>query len=295
MSWQGGSGQWASCIRVVEPSDLSTAEVLELDNNEAALSICLVAFTARPDLGTLLAVGTAQGLQFYPRQARPCCPTASFMTPLGMGPMPTLVALARLVRDQGSMGGNTGVKMFVSHRVAGVAVKMHQTGCCVGAVPMSSPAPQDAAAVSCRWERGQAMPVCKSGGFRGVELVPSTLRMISPALQVDAGFIRIYQMDNGRKLSLLHKTQVEDIPRAMQAFQGRLLVGVGHTLRLYDIGKKRLLRKCENRQFPTLIVTLHTMGDRIYVGDCQVLAPSPQVSCMDLSSHLSFCLTSSLI
>jgi hypothetical protein len=52
----------------VDPSDLSTTDVLELDNNEAALSVCLVTFASRPDLGALLAVGTAQGLQFYPRQ-----------------------------------------------------------------------------------------------------------------------------------------------------------------------------------------------------------------------------------
>ena len=31
------------------------------------------------------------------------------------------------------------------------------------------------------------------------------------------------------------------------AFQGRLIAGVGKALRLYDIGKKKLLRKAENR------------------------------------------------
>jgi splicing factor 3B subunit 3 len=34
---------------------------------------------------------------------------------------------------------------------------------------------------------------------------------------------------------------------SLLAFQGRLLVGVGKALRLYDIGKKKLLRKAENR------------------------------------------------
>ena len=33
----------------------------------------------------------------------------------------------------------------------------------------------------------------------------------------------------------------------MLAFQGRLLVGVGRFLRVYDMGKKKLLRKCENK------------------------------------------------
>lgn len=31
------------------------------------------------------------------------------------------------------------------------------------------------------------------------------------------------------------------------AFQGRLIAGVGKALRLYDIGKKKLLRKVENK------------------------------------------------
>ena len=31
------------------------------------------------------------------------------------------------------------------------------------------------------------------------------------------------------------------------AFQGRLVAGVGKALRLYDMGKKKLLRKVENK------------------------------------------------
>jgi splicing factor 3B subunit 3 len=31
------------------------------------------------------------------------------------------------------------------------------------------------------------------------------------------------------------------------AFQGRLCAGIGKALRLYDIGKKKLLRKVENK------------------------------------------------
>lgn len=49
--------------------------------------------------------------------------------------------------------------------------------------------------------------------------------------------------------------------------QGRLLVGVGRALRIYDMGKKQLLRKCENKSFPYSIRYLHVEGDRIVVGD----------------------------
>ena len=63
------------------------------------------------------------------------------------------------------------------------------------------------------------------------------------------GFIRLYRLvDNGRKLELVHKTAVGGIPGALAAFKGRLLVGVGPIVRLYDLGKKKLLRKSEYRR-----------------------------------------------
>merc|ERR1711937_449313 len=75
------------------------------------------------------------------------------------------------------------------------------------------------------------------------------------------GFIRLYRMtSDGRELELVHKTQVEDVPVAIESFQGRLLVGVGSILRLYDIGKKRLLRKCEYKHFPNLITSVQYLG-----------------------------------
>lgn len=43
------------------------------------------------------------------------------------------------------------------------------------------------------------------------------------------------------------QTPLDDIPYALCAFQGRLLVGMGKSLRIYDMGKKKLLRKCENK------------------------------------------------
>lgn len=48
-------------------------------------------------------------------------------------------------------------------------------------------------------------------------------------------------------MELLHKTSVDEAPTALCAYQGKLLVGVGRMLRLYDLGKKKLLRKCENK------------------------------------------------
>lgn len=52
---------------MVDPNTLETASVLELDNNEAAVSMCCVRFSAAE--GHMLAVGTVQGLGFLPRVA----------------------------------------------------------------------------------------------------------------------------------------------------------------------------------------------------------------------------------
>lgn len=43
------------------------------------------------------------------------------------------------------------------------------------------------------------------------------------------------------------QTETDDVPLSLLAFQGRLVAGVGKALRLYDIGKKKLLRKVENK------------------------------------------------
>ena len=70
-------------------------------------------------------------------------------------------------------------------------------------------------------------------------------------------------------LELVHKTAVEDTPYAICAYQGRVLIGVGRLLRLYDMGKKKLLRKCENKHLPSCIVNIQAYGQRVYVADVQ--------------------------
>ena len=51
--------------------------------------------------------------------------------------------------------------------------------------------------------------------------------------QLTAAFIHVYQfVDGNTRLALIHKTQVEDVPKALAAFGGRLLAGIGNKLRL---------------------------------------------------------------
>ena len=91
--------------------------------------------------------------------------------------------------------------------------------------------------------------------------------LLHPRSSTGKNFIHIYRFMEGGKLSLVHATEVEEVPICMTAFQQRLLVGIGKVLRLYDLGMKQLLRKCESSPFPLAVARLSTYGDRIFAGD----------------------------
>lgn len=83
-----------------------------------------------------------------------------------------------------------------------------------------------------------------------------------------AGFLHVYRLhDDGRELEFIHKTKIDHPPTALLAFQGRLLAGVGTDLRIYDLGMKQMLRKCQAFAAPHMIVGLQTQGNRIIVSD----------------------------
>ena len=85
-----------------------------------------------------------------------------------------------------------------------------------------------------------------------------------------AAFIYVYRfLEDGKELEFIHKTKVEQPPQALLGFQGRLLAGVGNELRIYDLGLKQLLRKCQVQATPNLITGLQTQGSRIIVSDVQ--------------------------
>lgn len=84
------------------------------------------------------------------------------------------------------------------------------------------------------------------------------------------GYIDVYKVDvTCSTFEFQHRTEMEDIPTAMCAFQGRLLAGIGKVVRVYDLGKKKLLRKCENKHIPNNVVNLMAMGNRVYASDVQ--------------------------
>ena len=84
-----------------------------------------------------------------------------------------------------------------------------------------------------------------------------------------SGFIHLYRVnpEAGYTLEFLHKTPVDEVPGALCPYKGRMLVGVGSLLRIYDLGKRKMLRKCECKQLPNRVMHISTQGDRIYVGD----------------------------
>ena len=81
--------------------------------------------------------------------------------------------------------------------------------------------------------------------------------MLNPR-SCSAGFVHVYQLtENGEKLEFVHRTQMDDVPAAIVSFQGRILIGVGRYLRVYDLGKKKLLRKCENKVGGRVVANLN--------------------------------------
>jgi len=123
---------------------------------------------------------------------------------------------------------------------------------------------EDEAAFSatiCYFERMGARPSLVVGTAYKTTMIPRGCK---------EGWLRVYDIkDGGRTLEFLHKTRTDDIPMCLAGFQGFLLAGVGKSLRLYEMGKKALLRKCENNSFPVAVQTINVVGARIIVGDVQ--------------------------
>lgn len=121
--------------------------------------------------------------------------------------------------------------------------------------------------------RNEAALCCSSVRFhsRGGEAllaVGTVTGMTMHPLSQNGAHIVLYRIVNGERLQLLHRTEVEGGPvLALAHFQGRLLAGVGKTLRLYEMGKRQLLRKCELRGLPSAAKCITAAGDRAYVGD----------------------------
>jgi splicing factor 3B subunit 3 len=79
--------------------------------------------------------------------------------------------------------------------------------------------------------------------------------------------IKTYMYDERYHLQLIHSTPLDDVPLCLFPFEGRLLASVGRCLRIYELGKRKLLRKCEYKNIPEGLMWMHVKGDRIYAAD----------------------------
>ena len=50
---RAGEGKWASCIRVVEPVEKETMQLIPLDEDEAGLCVCTCTFPSRPGMSSV--------------------------------------------------------------------------------------------------------------------------------------------------------------------------------------------------------------------------------------------------
>lgn len=100
-----------------------------------------------------------------------------------------------------------------------------------------------------------------------------------------SGFLNVYkfvqQSEGGEKLQLelVHKTPIDDVPTALLSFQGRLLAGVGKALRIYDLGKKKMLRKCETKVRKVMMILVFASGGKT--------EEMPMVDCTQLRCHIT--------
>lgn len=88
---------------------------------------------------------------------------------------------------------------------------------------------------------------------------------------IHAGLITYLVSKEAKKLVQLHDTELADPAQVIVPFRDMLLVGMGRTLRLYRLGRKKLLKRTEfNFAVQNKIVSLAVAGsDRIFVGDVQ--------------------------
>src|SRR4051812_20471366 len=75
-------------------------------------------------------------------------------------------------------------------------------------------------------------------------IVGTATELVLNPRSIANGYLHVFKLTNaGTQLEWQHKTVCDELPSAIIPFQGRILVGVGKFLRIYDLGKKKLQRK----------------------------------------------------
>lgn len=83
-----------------------------------------------------------------------------------------------------------------------------------------------------------------------------------------SSYVNIYGFDKeNKKFEFINSTKLDAICHSMFSFKGRVLLGVGNYIRLYDLGKKQLLKKCEYKKKYKLINNIRVVNNRIFITD----------------------------
>lgn len=102
-----------------------------------------------------------------------------------------------------------------------------------------------------------------------VFLAVGTGQHMQPGAGVQAkGYVHIYRLlEDGQKMEFVHKTEFDRPIHALLPFQGRLALGIGAELFIYDLGIRALLRKTRGNAVPNQITSLQAQGNRIIAAD----------------------------
>lgn len=102
-----------------------------------------------------------------------------------------------------------------------------------------------------------------------VFLAVGTGQHMQPGAGVAAkGYVHIYRLlEDGQKMEFVHKTEFDTPIYALLPFQGRLALGIGSELFIYDLGIRALLRKVRGNAVPNMITSLQAQGNRIVAAD----------------------------
>ncbi|KNH07263.1 hypothetical protein XU18_1795 [Perkinsela sp. CCAP 1560/4] len=75
-------------------------------------------------------------------------------------------------------------------------------------------------------------------------------------------------------VDLLHTTDIDGIPHALCSLthgedfgEHYVAVGAGNVLQIFSVGKAHMLKKYVHPEFPSRIVSIRSMGDRLYIAD----------------------------
>lgn len=104
-------------------------------------------------------------------------------------------------------------------------------------------------------------------------MVGTTKNLIFSPPSNDGSLIYTFKIKRNRskipEIELLHKTDVDLQPSSLCVFHDKMLVGMGGQLRLYEMGRKQLLRKSTSRfDFLRRVNKIHHLaGDIVVVGD----------------------------